>query len=756
MGRGLNALATIIVCDRGAATVVVLESRMFFRRKSKDKAAVAAPPPLPAIPANPTGEPDFRALGRALGRKKVRILGLTFITAAIAAVVVNAITPRYRSEARLLLEAKENVFLRAEADKQVDRSAMDPEAVTSQVQVILSRDLAREVIKQEGLAGVPEFNSAIGGGSIGRILLGLIGLGRSPSEMTADERVLEAFYERLTVNAIERSRVITVSFSSADPDLAARVANTIAATYLKMQQTAKQQQTRDASQWLSGEITNMRSKVAEAEARIEEYRAKANLYAGSNNSSLQSQQLTEITSQLSAARGQRSDLETRAKQLRDLLKSNKTIEVSDIANSETMRRLTEQRVALRAQLAEQSSTLMDQHPRIKELRAQISELDRQMRAEGERLARQLENDSKLADDRVESLTKSLDQVKKLASHTNEQDVQLRALEREGKAQRDLLESYLAKYREAVARDNINAAPAEARVISRASPAIKPDYPKKVPIILIAAFAAFTLSAGFTVTGELLSPSAGYAYSYPPDAYVAAPPLVPVMPRDAPMPVMPAMRQMPQMHAPPPPVMPQSHFNVAPMTVSSIEQIDAWLQQSGEAGRRVAVAGSGRNVGTTYAAISLARTLAGYGNVILVDLAFNAPNLSVISTDPQAPGMAELLRGQVSFGDIITRDQYSNVNLISTGNIAGDPMGLSVAPMLPSAIDALAQSYDYVVIDAGAVADTAVERLVPLSARAVLVAPDAGNPAARSARERLLAAGFPDVSMALGGADAAAA
>jgi hypothetical protein len=51
---------------------------------------------------------------------------------------------------------------------------------------------------------------------------------------------------------------------------------------------------------------------------------------------------------------------------------------------------------------------------------------------------------------------------------------------------------------------------------------------------------------------------------------------------------------------------------------------------------------------------------------------------------------------------------------------------------------------------------AVERLVPLSARAVLVAPDAASPAARSARERLLAAGFPDVSLALGGADAAAA
>jgi uncharacterized protein involved in exopolysaccharide biosynthesis len=738
--------------------VSVLELRMFFRRKTKDKEVAApqpAPPPIPVM--TPTGEADFRALGSELWRKKLRILAFTVIAAIAAFVVVNAITPRYRSEARVLLEARENVFLRAEADKQQDRNAVDDATVTSQVQVILSRDLAREVIKQQGLAGVPEFNSAAGG-SISKLLLTLVGLSRDPSEMTADERVLDAYYDRLSVNAIERSRVITISFSSANPDLSARVANAIANIYLTLQQTAKQQQTREASQWLAGEIENMRRKVAEADAKIEDYRTKANLYAGSNNSSLPSQQLTEITSQLSAARGQKADLETRSRQLRDLLKSNKSIEASDIANSETMRRLTEQRVALRAQLAEQSSTLMDQHPRIKELRAQIGELDRQMRTEAERLARQLENDAKLADDRIVSLTVSLDQVKKLASRTNEQDVQLRALEREGKAQRDLLESYLAKYREAVARDNINAAPPEARIISRASPAIKPDYPKKVPIVLIAAFAAFTLSAGFIVTGALLSPGANYAYAYPPAAYIAAPPLVPVM--------QPAMSAAPPVHAAappvppprsePPPIMARARMHVAPMAASSIEQIAGWLHQSGEAGKRVAVTGSGRNVGTTYAAISLARALAGHGSVVLIDLAFNAPNLSVISNEPQAPGIAELLRGQVSFGDIITRDQYSSLNLIATGNVAGDAAGLAAAPMLPSAIDALSQSYDFVVIDAGAVPEIAAERLPPLAARAVLVAPDAASPAARSARERLLAAGFPDVSLTLGAQNVAAA
>jgi MinD-like ATPase involved in chromosome partitioning or flagellar assembly len=193
-----------------------------------------------------------------------------------------------------------------------------------------------------------------------------------------------------------------------------------------------------------------------------------------------------------------------------------------------------------------------------------------------------------------------------------------------------------------------------------------------------------------------------------------------------------------------------------MPVSTIEQIAGWLREAGEAGRRVAVAGSGRNVGTTYAAIALARALAQTASVVVVDLAWNAPNLSVVSTEPQAPGMAELLHGQASFGEIIARDRFSDVHLIATGTVAGEGASLAASPTLPDAIAALAQSYDHVVIDMGAVPEAAPEYVAALAARAVLVTPDAGSAAARSAHARLAAAGFGEVSVLLGVPEAAAA
>ena len=168
------------------------------------------------MPVNTAGEPDLRGLGRLLWQKKSKILGFTIICTAAAFVVVNAITPRYHSESRVLLEARQNVFLRADADKNTQRATIDPETVASQVQVLLSRDLAREVIKKLNLASKPEFDPAVAGRSPWRTLLSLFGIGRPLNSMTAEERTLEAYYDRLNVQSVAKSRVIVVGFNSGE------------------------------------------------------------------------------------------------------------------------------------------------------------------------------------------------------------------------------------------------------------------------------------------------------------------------------------------------------------------------------------------------------------------------------------------------------------------------------------------------------------------------------------------------------------
>ena len=92
-----------------------------------------------------------------------------------------------------------------------------------------------------------------------------------------------------------------------------------------------------------------------------------------------------------------------------------------------------------------------------------------------------------------------------------------------------------------------------------------------------------------------------------------------------------------------------------------------------------------------------------------------------------------MRGTASFGDIITRDQYSRVHLVATGNVGSDAAALAASPMLATVIEALVRSYDHVVIDAGSASDVAVERFAPLATQAVLVAGDPANRGTRAPR-----------------------
>src|SRR4029077_1372370 len=98
-------------------------------------------------------------------------------------------------------------------------------------------------------------------------LIALFGIGRDPFSMTPEERVLDAYYDRLTAYAVDKSRVIVVEFQSRDPELAVRVANSIADGYLVLQQAARQDQARAASQWLPGGIDKLPRQGLGAESR---------------------------------------------------------------------------------------------------------------------------------------------------------------------------------------------------------------------------------------------------------------------------------------------------------------------------------------------------------------------------------------------------------------------------------------------------------------------------------------------------------
>ena len=345
------------------------------------------------------------------------------------------------------------------------------------------------------------------------------------------------------------------------------------------------------------------------------------------------------------------------------------------------------------------------------MKAQLADLDRQLREEAGKVSRSLDNDARIAGGRVDGLSASLEQLKKQASSTNGQDVQLRALEREAKAQRDLLESYLAKYREANTRENIEAAPADGRIISRATVSNTPAYPKKLPIVLIATLATLLLTSGAIATGELLRMTA-------PRAAAALRPRR----RLAGAPHRRCVRRPPH-RADAPSRSPNRRCRnptdrardgcAADGSASATRRNRAAGRRSARRGRRrrarsrCSARASSESI--TLTALTLARLMAQQAKVVVVDLAASSPTMPAVSVDPVAPGLAELMQGEASFAQIITKDRLSRVHLVSAGR-PGFDRALLQSPRLTLAIDALLRVYDHVLLDAGAASDLPAELL----------------------------------------------
>ncbi|GAA0275576.1 hypothetical protein LNAOJCKE_1062 [Methylorubrum aminovorans] len=708
----------------------------------------------PSLPPSggPGGPGDGLAVAQIAGvlrRSWAWIAVPTLVAVLGAGVFVQVVTPRYTGEAKVLLESRDPAFARTAAERTDQAPPIDEQAVASQVQVAMSRDLAREAIRSLKLVGNPEFDPEAEGTSAIRRTLMMLGLVSAPMERPSEDRILDTYLDHLLVYPVGKSRILAVEFRSRDPELAARGANTVADLYLASLEAASVDTARYASTWLGNNIATLRARVAEAEAKVEAFRAKHGLIGTGSNATAQplsTQQLSELSSQLSQARTIQADLTARAKLLKDMIKEGRAFEIPDVANNELIRRTVESRMAMRAQLALESRTLLPAHPRIKELTAQVQDLENQIKAAAERVVRTLENDAKIAGARVESLRAAVEGQKDVVAKGNSSEVELRALEREAKSQREQLESYLARYREAAARDAENASPANARVVSRAVVPDLPSFPKKIPVIAFTAVLVFLLASAAVIgrhllvapprpdgdrTGDEGEPVfAGAANDRGRDFYPEAEPpsrrrptyepvyggAYPASATDRFAPALAFANSLRATATVQHPVFASTApigtgaaergtaaegkdgFSVPAKSSASLTDLDGLItrlesgagkmRSAGEAkGGCVLVVETLRVGGTPGLASDLARALGPRRQTLLVDV-----NGGV--SDPSQPGLTDLVAGEADFLDVIQPVRGSRLHAVTRGVapldvLVEEPQGLAIG------LNALSQSYDWV-------------------------------------------------------------
>lgn len=445
---------------------------------------------------------DVGAMLGAVVRRWPRIVLVTIALLAVTWGVLQFVPRMYESSAAILVAPRDNTFTRPTGDtgSSTASSVVDPSTMSSQIQLIQSRDTLQQVIDQLHLKDVPEFNGTQG--SLFGKLMGLLG---RKSSVPVDDVVLNTLYDRLTVIRERDSAVISIMVRAQDPQLAARIATAIASVHVKRQAELSVSDTAEASNWLKAEIDKMRQSVSEAESKVANYRVDNDLFTGSNNTSLSDQQLTDIQNQITAAQGRKNDAKSRADLIRKLLAAGQPTDgVSDIRQSVVVQQLSEEKAKLQGQKAQLLATLLPNHPSVRAIDAQVSEIDKQIAAEGKRVADALDAEARIEADLEASLRADLEKAKQASATAARNGVTLDELQREAKAQRDLLETYLLRYREATSRADANAALPDVRVVTRAAPAVAPASPKTTLMLFAVGFVSLALQVGAIFFGELIS------------------------------------------------------------------------------------------------------------------------------------------------------------------------------------------------------------------------------------------------------------
>ncbi|QRM42350.1 Wzz/FepE/Etk N-terminal domain-containing protein [Rhizobium sp. BG4] len=662
---------------------------------------------MSGVSGNQDVDIDLGQLVRAVWERRLKVVAITLIGAGVAFAGAKMIAPKYRGETRLLIEQRAPAFANTQTSDATAGPLLDELNIASQVQLLQSADLIKKVINSEKLYELPEFDEAANGSALTDILVALH-LKKNPAENPPEERVIDAFTERLQVFQVPGSRVIGINFTSKDPKLAARIPNAMASVYLATQSGAKLASNSEATRWLEPEIESLRQKVNDAEQKVAEYRAQHGLLPTNGGSNFPTQQLNDISAELTRVRGEKANAEARAQAVRNALSSGEASDtLPDIMNSQSMQRLKGTESGLQSQISDLSISLLNNHPRLRSLRAQLADIKTQIRAETQKILTSIENESKVADLRATELERQSGALQQNSAKAGEDEVGLNALQREANAQRQLLETYLVRYREAASRADSNSSPADARVVSKAIQPVDPYFPKVVPIVIVAAFATLIITSIVIMLAELFSgralrpvgPALPVARIEEEETVIVA---APAKTKRA---VAPSMLSAPAE---------EPETEELAVAVEAVEENEFSIGSVADylTGSRapLAIAISPTGDDGSAATVALARRLAASGQrAILVDMTGSGYPTAMMAEDLEAPGVTDLLCGEAAFGDTIHGDRSSDAHLIPQG-ISDVRKAMRGADRLSLLLDALMSAYDIVIVECGAADVAGVSRL----------------------------------------------
>lgn len=651
-----------------------------------------------------------------LWQRKGLILAIVTSVTAAALIVLFQVQPTFRAQSLVLIESS-SPDITSLANVAVGMPA-DPESIQSEMVVLRAPSLAKEVIERLGLARDPEFNAALRPpgwleGTISQYLRPVVAwlgaaLGRNNrnAERQAHDNtdnaaaakkqrvgaqrsdMIRIFLDKLEVSVQGNSRVIAVGFSSHDAQTAAQVPNILAEVYLQRQRAAKQKIAELDTQLLGKRVAALRQKVESADQAVEAYRKESGLLQGDKGSPLIMQQLTDTSTQLTLAQAARSKAQARLDQIEALARTPGGIESSnDVMDSALIPYLREQKIELQRKKGELTAKLTDQHPAVLRLQADIREMNARIKAEEKRVVEGYRSDVAATKAQKNSVQNEFDQFKTAVAEANEKEIKLRSLQREADADRTLLATMLSRLKETRQQQDVGTQQADARIVSLADVPINPAFPKKGAMVTLALVGSSLLSVLIVLVSE--QRDRGFRSNKQIEQALG----------------MPVFGAVPKLGASNSFLKVSNAYKIFDESNPALKEAmrsiygSIVLSHRDRSPRKILITSSVPNEGKTAIAVNLARMEALAGkNVVVVDADLRSPDIHHAFASPKAPGLVELVTGDVGIDTVLRKDSTSGAWFITAGTAASDPLAILTSQWLDEILDRLTERFDLVIFD----------------------------------------------------------
>jgi exopolysaccharide transport family protein len=676
------------------------------------------------------GEADaLIGLLRTVRRNLKLILAVGVIGTLVATVIVLSITPKYKATVTVLIDSRQMKILQ-DADV-VGRPGTDNGAIESEVEMLKSDALMRQVVQKLELQNDDEFSSA---GVLSVIKSALLLPFRAVLGRTASADPLAPVVRRLDKATDAKRRgltyVIELNAWSQSSKKAATIANTFAQLYLANQLDAKADATTRASKWLQARAAEMRTRVAASEKALERYKAEAGLFdPGGEN--LSDRQISQLNEQLVDARAKTAEAKAKYEELKQVTpqRLRSAAASSDVLQSQVVSNLRAQYAEVSKDQAEREARYGSAHPMVVAGRAQLAVTERQITAEIRRIVASAKTDYEMAASRQDSLQSSLDDLKEKAAHYNQAAVKLHELEREAQANRQVFEAFLGRAKQTA---EMSLQIPDSRVVSPATPPSSPSYPRRTLIIALAGFGSLGLGVALALARSAFGK--GFRHSFEIESTLGLQPLASIpLVGSEPARLLPA-------HIPTAPssLHPGGDRNgITQLASFALDQPDSAFAESirslylglrrNSAGRKMGVllvTSALPHEGKSTVAVNLARVAACAGDsVLLIDADLRKPSIASALHLDAGRNLADFLDGSTDIESLVNRDPTTGLYAIGgSRHVSGaDALNLLSSDHMAALIQQARETFNLVVIDTSpllAAADARV--LIEQSDAAVLV------------------------------------